>query len=179
MNKKGAFTDLFVFIVIAFILMVCLGIFTYVAGTSFTAVRDKISENEDAFPNQNATQVVENTLGDVPASYTVLYWGSVVILVGMIISIFIGSYLVTTRPLFFVPYFILTLVAVIVSAPISNVYEDLINDPTLASAFSNYVGANFILLFLPYIVAVVGIVGGIIMFGSYKASQNEASIFIG
>lgn len=179
MNRRGGFTDLFLFMIIFFIMMVALIIMIYAGTTAYTSVRQAISDNEDAFPNQNATKVVEETLGDVPASYVVLYWGSIAIVVFMIMSIFYGSYMVTTKPIFFVPYIILVIIAVIVAIPMANAYEEVIATPELSATADNFTGTNFLLLNLPYIIAVIGIVGGIIMFISFKLSQNEPQYFIG
>jgi hypothetical protein len=179
MNKRGGFTDMFVFIIIAFVLMVGLGIMIYAGTTAYTEIRSNLIEQEDLFEGQNATEVVEETLGQVPASYYVLYWGAIVLLVAMVISIFIGSYLVTTRPLFFVPYMIGVTIAIILSAVMSNVYEELIADPTLASTFANFVGANFFMGFLPIIVAVVGVIGGFIMFSSFAIGGRGQEVFVG
>lgn len=169
---------MFVFIIVAFVLMVGLGIMVYAGTTAYTSIKGQLQES-DLFENQNATQIAEETLGEVPASYNVLYWGAIVLLVAMVISIFIGSYLVTTRPLFFVPYVIGVLVAVIISVPISNTYEEIISDPTLASTFSNFVGANFFLGYLPLIVAVVGVIGGFIMFSSFAIGGRNEGVYIG
>jgi len=173
MNRKGGFTDLFIFMIIAFVLMLVVGIFVYIGATAYSELREQFSQQEDSFENQNVTQTVENTLGEVPVAYSVLYWGSIILLFGMVMGIFVSSYLVTTRPIFFVPYIILVFVAIIVSVPIANVYEEVITNPTLASSFNNFVGSNYFMLYLPYIVSVVGVVGGIIMFASMKRGQNE------
>jgi hypothetical protein len=91
----------------------------------------------------------------------------------MVISIFIGSYLVTTKPIFFIPYIFIVIIAVIVSVGISNAYEMVINDPTMAETFAGFVGANFIMLKLPIWIAVIGIVGGIIMFVRMGSKEND------
>ncbi len=65
------------------------------------------------------------------------------------------------------PYIIIVIVAVIVSAPISNVYEEIIHNPTLESTFSLFTASNYIFANLPIWVAVVGVFSGIIMFVMY------------
>jgi hypothetical protein len=75
-----------------------------------------------------------------------------------------GSYLVTTKPVYFVPYIFIVIIAVVVSAGISNAYDMVRTNPTLASTFEGFVGANYIMLYLPIWIAVVGIIGGIIMY---------------
>jgi len=89
----------------------------------------------------------------------------------MIISIFIGSYLVTTKPIFFIPYIFITAIAVVVAVPMANTYEKLMTDATLSGTFSNFIGANWIMLNLPVWISIIGIAGGIIMFS--RMGKNE------
>lgn len=171
MNKKGAFSDLFIFMIFALIIVFVSGIFIYLGGKVLTEVHDEMDGK--TFGDKNATQVVDATFGAVNRAYQGLYWISWFLIVGMVISIFIGSYLVTTKPIFFIPYAFITVIAVIVSAGISNAYEQVIADPTLASTFAGFVGANFIMLKLPIWITVIGIVGGIIMFVRMGSKEND------
>lgn len=170
-GKQGGFTDLFLFMIVAVVIVFVSGIFIYLGGR----VTSEVHQEMDGmmFGDQNATEVIDNTLGAVNNSYQALYWISVFLIVGMVISIFIGSYLVTTKPIFFIPYAFITIIAIIVSVGISNAYEQVIQDPTLASTFAGFTGANFIMLQLPIWITVIGIVGGIIMFVRMGSKENE------
>jgi len=175
MNKKGGFTDLFIFMIFSFAILLICGIFIYMGGD----VTEKVHETMDEMQfgndtmNINTSQVIDDTFGAVNRSYQALYWIAVFLMVGMVISIFIGSYLVTTRPVFFIPYAFITIIAIIVSVGISNAYEKVIASPTLASTFAGFIGANFIMLALPIWIAVIGIVGAIIMFVRMGSKENE------
>ena len=162
MNKRGAFVDLFVFMIFAFVLVVVIGMLLYVFGVAEDGLHDTMDGM--TFGTANATEVINDSVGATTISFQALYWLSVLIIFGMILGIFIGSYMVTTKPVFFIPYLFIWIIAIIVSVPLSNAYETLSADPTLASTYANFVGANFILNNLPMIVAIVGIVGAIIMF---------------
>ena len=161
-NKNGGFTDLFMFMIFSFAILLICGIFIYMGGD----VTEKVHETMDdmQFGDANTSQVIDDTFGAVNRSYQALYWIAVFLMVGMVISIFIGSYLVTTRPVFFIPYAFITIIAIIIAVGISNAYEQVIADPTLASTFAGFVGANFIMLALPIWITIIGIVGSIIMF---------------
>jgi len=91
----------------------------------------------------------------------------------MIISIFIGSFLVTTKPVFFIPYIFITIIAVVVSVGISNGYEMVRDNPTLASTFTGMWGANFIMAQLPIWITIISITGGIIMFARMGSRENQ------
>ncbi len=171
MNKKGAFTDLFILMIFSFCIILMSGVFIYIGGKTYTEVSSKLGGQ--MFGTANATEVIDQTIGAVNTTYHALYWISIFLIVGMIISIFIGSYLVTTKPIFFIPYAFITIIAIIVAVGISNAYETVIATPLLASTFAGFVGANFIMLNLPMWIAVIGITGGIIMFVRMGSKENE------
>lgn len=173
MNKKGGLTDLFLLIIIGFILVVFGAVMIY----SVTIIQDEVvSEIEQTGlvgdGNNNATEVVESSLGAVEQSYGGLYWISILLIFGMILSILVGSFLVTTKPIFFLPYIVIVIIAIIISAGISNAYGTITETEELTAIFANYLGANFILFNLPYIIAVVGFTGGIIMFARMGSKQE-------
>jgi len=179
MNKKGGFTDLFIFMITSFVLVVMLGIIIFTATTIYTNVKDKTSDLSQFhdYNGSNITEVADYSLGAVVSSYQALYWISVLLIFGMIVSIFIGSYMVTTRPVFFIPYFIMLMIALILSASISNVYERIIATPELASTYVKFWGSNFILLYLPLWITFIGFVGAIIMYS--RLGKNEQAVLYG
>lgn len=174
-NKKGAFTDLFIFMIIAFAIVLISGIFIFLGGRVYNQVGEKM-ENM-SFGEKNSTQIVDQTIGKVNESYQSLYWISIMLIVGMILSIFLGSYLVTTKPVFFVPYMIILLIAVIIAVGISNSYETLIETPLIAETFAGFIGANFILLNLPIWISVIGVIGMVIMF--IRMGSREQTMYGG
>jgi uncharacterized membrane protein YfcA len=125
------------------------------------------------FGDTNATVVIDETIGVVNTAYYSLYWIAVLLIVGMMLSVLIGSYMVTTRPVFFIPYFIVTVIAIVVSVGLSNAYEQIIQDPLLASTFQGFIGANYILAYLPLWVTLLGFVGMIIMFTRLGSKENQ------
>jgi len=174
-NKKGGFSDLYVFMVLALAIVFICGIFIFIGGKAYTTISQTLGNK--TIGAGNTTTIIDNTIGKVNQSYQALYWIAVFLIIGMILSIFIGSYLVTTKPIFFIPYIFIVIIAVIVAVGISNGYEQVINNPALASTFAGFVGANFIMLQLPIWIAVIGIVGGIIMF--VRMGSKERDIYGG
>lgn len=165
MNKKGAFADLFIFMIFAFVIVLVCVVMLYIANTT----RDQLHETMDGMDlgdtmGNNVSQVIDNTMGATALSFTALRWISAFLIFGMILAIFIGSYLVTTKPVFFIPYIFLVIIAIIVSVPMSNAYETLSNDATLSSTFTGFTASNFIMLNLPIWITIIGFTGGIIMF---------------
>jgi F0F1-type ATP synthase assembly protein I len=170
-GKQGGMTDLFIFMIFAMAILLICGIFIYIGEIT----KDKVHETMDdmKFGDANTTKVIDQTFGSVDRSYQALYWIAVLLIVGMVISIFIGSYLVTTKPIYFIPYAFIVIIAVIIAVGLSNAYETIILNPTLASTFVGFKGSNFIMLNLPMWIAIIGIVGGIIMFVRMGSKENE------
>ena len=174
-GKQGGMTDLFIFMIFSFVIILICGIFVYFGSQVTSEVHDKMDDM--TFGDANTSQVIDNSIGKVNGAYQSLYWISIFLIVGMVMSIFIGSYLVTTRPIFFIPYIFILVIAIIIAVGLSNAYEQIIQDPTLASTFAGFVGANFIMLHLPMWISVIGIVGGIIMF--VRMGSKEAELYGG
>lgn len=178
MNKKGGMTDLFLFMIFAIVIIFICVIFIYLGGRVTTQVHEKMDNMTFGNEDVNYTrQVIDDSIGKVNQAYQSLYWISVFLIVGMVLSIFIGSYLVTTKPIFFVPYAFIVIIAIIISVGLSNAYEQVMLDPTLAPTFAGFVGANFIMLKLPIWVTVIGIVGGIIMFIRMGSKENQMGVY--
>jgi len=178
-NKKAGFTDLFIFMIVAFVLVLFCGVFIYIT----TEARDEIRDNIEGMNligdgrGNNATQVVDYTLGSAINSFNALYWITGFLIFGMIIAIFIGSYMVTTKPIFFIPYIFIVFIAVIIAVAISNAYETLYANATLNSTLAGFTGSNWVLAKLPIVVAIVGMAGGIIMFS--RMGKREEQGFYG
>jgi len=171
MNKKAGMSDLFIFMIFSFVIIFICGIFIYLGGNITSEVHDKMDTMQ--FGDANTSQVIDQTLGAVNNAYGSLYWISIFLIVGMVLSIFIGSYLVTTKPIFFIPYLFIVIIAIIIAVGLSNSYKEVIQNPTLASTFAGFIGANFIMLKLPIWIAIIGIVGGIIMFVRMGSREND------
>jgi len=165
MNKRGAFADLFIFMILAFVLIFICAIMIYIADTTTEQLHETMDGMDlgDGSGN-NVSVVIDNTVGATALSFKALQWISAFIIFGMILSIFIGSYLVTTKPVFFIPYIFIVIIAIIVSVPLSNAYETLSNNADLSSTFTGFTASNFIMLNLPIWITIIGFVGGIIMF---------------
>jgi hypothetical protein len=174
-SKRGGYTDLFLFMIIA----VCI-IFISVVMIMITGkANDKLHEELDGkmFGATNGSQVVTDTVGKVGNSFNALYWISVMLIVGMMLSILIGSFLVTTKPVFFIPYIFIVIIAIIVAVGISNAYEQVRESAVLSLTFDKFIGANFIMSKLPIWITILGFTGGIIMFSRLGSKENEAGYY--
>lgn len=171
-NKRGGFTDLFLFMGLAFLVVVFMVMMTFTSNMVFNA----LNENSDAIQrglgdSGNATEIIQGSVGEVVNAYGSLRWISVVLIVGFAFSILLSSFLVRTNPVFFVPYILIVLIATIVSVPLSNTYEQVYQHPELAETFAGFFGATWIFLHLPIWVLVIGVLAGILMFVNVVRNQ--------
>ncbi len=177
-NKRGGFTDLFIFMIFALVIVFVSVLWIYMGGITKDRLQETVGQMDlhDTEGN-NASVVIENTMGDggFNGSIQALHWITVFLIAGMILSIFIGSYLVTTKPIFFIPYLFIVILAIVVSVPLSNTYEQLMSDATLSSTFAGFTGANWIMLNLPIWITIIGITGGIIMFS--RMGKKEENLY--
>ena len=175
-NKRGAFADLFIFMIFALVIVLISVVFIYIGGKTTEQLHLSMDDMDlhDTIGN-NASQVIDNTMGEVNVTFQALHWITIFLIVGMILSIFIGSYLVTTKPIFFIPYLFIVIIAIVVSVPMANTYETLMTDATLSSTFTGFTGANWIMLNLPIWITIIGITGGIIMFS--RMGKKEANTY--
>lgn len=174
-NKKGAFADLFIFMIFALVIILISVVFIFIGNKTTEQLHLSMDDMDlhDTVGN-NASQVIDNTMGDVNTTFQALHWITIFLIVGMIISIFIGSYLVTTKPIFFIPYLFVVIIAIIVSVPLANTYETLLTDATLSSTFAGFTGANWIMLNLSIWITIIGITGGIIMFSRMGKKEENS-----
>jgi hypothetical protein len=173
-NKRGAFADLFIFMIFALVIVLISVIWIYMGGKVSTQLHASMDDMDlhDTQGN-NASQVIDNTIGDFNSTIQALHWITIFLIAGMILSIFIGSYLVTTKPIFFIPYLFVVIIAIIVSVPMANTYETIMDNALLSESFAGFTGASWIMLNLPIWITIIGITGGIIMFS--RMGKKEAN----
>ena len=173
-NKRGGFSDLFIFMIFAFVIILISVVWVFIGGEVEDQMQTTLGQMDlhDTVGN-NASVVISNTIGATNNSFLALHWITVFLIGGMILSIFIGSYLVTTKPIFFIPYLFIVIIAIVVSVPMSNAYETLMNDATLSGTFAGFSGASWIMLNLPIWITIIGITGGIIMFSRMGKKEDQ------
>jgi len=174
-GKKGAgLTDIFVFLAVAFIIVMVSGIFVFIGDRTYTELLNKSGVMQDMINSSehNATEIIEGTFGNVVIAYEALKWVTVMLIVGMLISILISSYMVRTNPVWFGIYILISIIAVIVAVPMSNTYEVIYSDPVFASSFSGFFGQTYIFLHLPIWVAVIVTIAGILMYINMARGQS-------
>jgi hypothetical protein len=166
MNRKG-FMDLITFAIIGLGMVIIFAIFIYVFGAIKTALY--------AVPSTatvNITQATNMSFGKIDV--TGLRNLAVVIMFSMVLTIFITNFFIKAHPIFFVPYIFAVILAVILSAYISNAYQGILADPFMQSLLVDFKGMNYILMYLPIWTTIIGIIGGILLFANIMRDREDA-----
>lgn len=168
--------DIFTFIIGIFLMAVVFVVMTYVASETYdqllTTTAPTLQENLPA--GSNATTIIGDSFGAVPNSYATLKWISVFLIIAIAIGILIFAYFVQYHPILIIPYIIIMIIAVFLSAGVSRAYEAAYNDPNLTATFAGFWGQSWIFFHLPVWVTIIGVAGGIVMFVSWdRYSYNR------
>jgi len=177
MNNKGqisaSYADVFLFIIISFVAVVFFGILYFGFGQVETVLKSVEMDFSGSSGFSNFTDVVDATYGQVYDAYGFLRIITYVIMFSMVLVILISNYLVRINPVFFLLYIMVCMVAIVVSAYVSNTYEGLLLDPTFGSTLMSFEGSSYVMLYLPYWVTVITLVGGLIMFMGIIRTRNQ------
>ena len=168
-SKKGEATDILEWLVISFITVIFLGIFVYATGLlsnelSTIGVQGSV----------NMSEAGEITVGQINNAFNngvgILAF---VILFMTALSILISNYFIREHPIFLVVHILVTVLAVVLSAYISNTYEALMYGQPFSSNLIAMRIASHIMLYLPTWVTVIGIFGAIILFVRITRTRED------
>jgi hypothetical protein len=175
-NKRGSFADIFVFIIMSFVIVLFFGMmywgFTKM-NTVLTSVKFDIGTGEHA---TNFSNIVDSTWGEVYDAYGQLRTMAYVLIFGMILTILVSSWAIKNPTIFVILYIIISIGAIIVSVYISNTYINLLNNQDFGSTLQSFKGGSFILLHLPLIAGVLTLFSGAISLIPFNRGRSETSV---
>lgn len=178
-DKKAQFS-IFSFIILAFLTVVFFGGLIYAQGLIYNVLHDVGVQNDKVSGSNpmyvNMTLAADVTFGQVNQSIQALRMVALVYILCLGVSIMITNALLKVHPLWFFAYILIAVLAVIFSVPISNAYYTLLNSGIYEGGLSSFTGANWILLNLPVITAVVAIFGFIFLLINLIRTTGETSL---
>ena len=89
------------------------------------------------------------------ASLDVINYGMIFMAVGLIISLVVSAFFIQTHPIFFIISIVMLMIVVVVSAPISNAFMEMVTSDSLSAEAAEYDIATHIVGNIP-LFAVVG-----------------------
>ncbi|KKK80016.1 hypothetical protein LCGC14_2827720, partial [marine sediment metagenome] len=168
-DKNGNYADVFVFIIMSFVVVVFFGIMYY----GFTLFDTALATIQFDIGDTNFTAIVDDTWGQVYDAYSQLKTLAYVLIFGMILTMFVSAWAVRRPPIFLVIWIITSLVSVIVGVYISNTYQLLLANQDFGSTLQSFSGASFLLLYMPYLAGIFSLLNGLIALMGINRSRRE------
>lgn len=167
-NRRGDITDMFVFLIVLFILAVGLLVIVY---TNSEIVNGFLASGLNETAEQREALDGLDNFGKVT-----LQRGFLFLLVGLIISTMITSFLARTHPIWMFLYIIMLGLTVFIGIYLGSTYQDVKDMDIFSSIIESQGILNFIMDNLITIVVVVGILSMIIVFSKFKTSGGSTQI---
>jgi hypothetical protein len=168
-DKHGSYANVFVFLILAFVIVIFFGIMYY----GFTLINTTLGSVQFDIGNTNFTSIVDSTWGQVYDAYGQLKTLSYVLIFGMVLTILVSAWSVRRPPIFLVIWVIVSILGIIVGAYLSNAYQLLLNNPDFGSTLESFKGGSYMLLYLPYLAGIVSLFSGLISLIGLNRSRRE------
>lgn len=187
--------NIFTFMIVALLAVLLFAGLIWVQGTIFNVFQDVGIQN-DAQPHPyytypcvddptqtcsgnfyvNMTEAANVTFGNVNQSIQALRMVALAYILGFAVCLIITNTLIRIHPLWFMAYMLMSILAIIFAAPISNAYESLMTSSIYDGGLASFGAANFILLNLPTFVLFISIIGGVFLFINLIRTGNEQNL---
>lgn len=167
-NKRGSLIDIIIWMVVCFVTVTFLALWTFGFDKMTTAMGSAKSTG-----SINISKHVDATMGVVNNAMSGLQIIAFIIMFTLALSILITNFFVKSHPVFFILYVFIIVIAVIFAVNISNVYVDtLLPHPKLGSTFQDFQGASFIMANLPIWTVIIGFLGAIFLFAGIMRDRE-------
>lgn len=175
-DKAGNYADVFVFIIMAFVIVVFFGLMYY----GFSSIDVVLTNIDIDFGNQgmqNMTNIVDATWGEVYDAYDQLKTIAYVLIFGMMLTILVGSWTIKRPPIYLIFYIIVSIGAIISGAYVSNAYQGLLANAEFGATLESFKGGSYMLLYLPYLAGIISLFSGLIgLIGLNKSKREDGGI---
>jgi hypothetical protein len=180
-NNKAQMTgvfNIFTFMISSFIVVVFFAGLIYsmhiIANVMHDAgVTNDVNSGQPGYTNM--TQAADQIFGQQAESIKALRMVSIVYILGLAAILIITNIFIKKHPIFFFAYILISVLAVIFAAPISNAYLNLINSGIYDGGLNYFGASNFILLNLPVIVLVISIIGTLLSLLNLIRTGSEST----
>ena len=167
-SKKGNPAAGIIFIVSIAAFAIFLLIVGFIGNEVATELKDKIGITDEI----NASLQTTITTSTITIS-TIWY----ILFAGLLLGLIVQAMMIQEYPKIMLPIFILTLiVTVIIAIVLSNTYEQIAEQATLATASAWQGGILFVMLNLPYVAVLTGLLSIIIIFTRDAGSGGGGAI---
>ena len=162
-NKKGFFDNLVVIITLILAFAVAIFIFHYFINATIDKFR--VSDINQSSEARLAMSYGESATGLLDTFMVIMIFGG-------LIGIIIYSFLVPSHPVYVIPFIIMLILAIIVSIPLSDMYQNLYNTPSLNSTAKEFSMTAIVLTSLPTYTLIAGAMGTIVLFAKRRSEVS-------
>lgn len=145
-------------------------IINFATTTLFNALQNTTEFN---VTNTNAGQALQAVEDNVLTKLDYVVTG---FFIALVLGLVITSWFIGGNPIFMFIYFIVVVIATVVSAILSNVWEAISTNSNFVGSLTGFQVTNHLLSYLPLYVGVVGVVGIVIMYAKPYLSESEGNI---
>lgn len=157
----------FIFILVLVVMMVGYFIYALVAPVGLFVLNDANNIIQQTLPSEDNISTYSNlTFGAAnSALQTNMEWISYGVLFMMLIAFCFCAFFVRTYPFFIIIWIAFIVVLVFCAIILSYTYNDIKSgDGYLSQAYLSWEGSDFLLSYLPMIIAALGLAGGLILY---------------
>lgn len=172
MNKKAqveGFNGL-IWVVVFMALIIIVSLFVAIGTGVLTFVSGEVTDTMTSLgmvDTSNMSEYSEWTFGNLDRTIQMLKWGSGIAIIFSILGVLIMASVIKMNPHGFLIgfYVLLMLVLVIVGIFVSNIYEEFRDGgDEIAAELRTMPLTSFLIIYYPQLIAVIGFIGGIIIF---------------
>lgn len=169
MNRRGSAQDVLLIGALMFMFAIGFLVLNYTTNT----VVDKMVTTT-AINSSNSTVTALNSV-KTNVSNRLDLW-AVGILIGLTIALIITGWYIAGNPIFVFIYFIVVIIAVILAMVLSNVWETVSQTSPLVTSTANIPITDHIMLYLPFYIAGIGMLGLVVMFAKPYAGGGGGQL---
>lgn len=122
--------------------------------------------------NLSISNASDQSFGQFNAGVQNLKIVGICMIVGMILTMFLTSFIAKAHPVFKAGYVLVLILAVILAIVLSMYYQQMKTDPTLAEAFGDDKMGDFLMNSLPVWVTIIGFVNCILLFSGINKDEG-------
>lgn len=169
MNKKASARD----VLVAGVLLFILGIGFFIANFAIGSTVDGLLSVPIINASSNETSGVLQTTKTLANKFDYVFAG---FFVALVLGVLITGWFVGGQPIFMSIYFLINVLAVLISGILSNFWTTLSQASVFGTTASNFPITNQILGNLQVYVAIIGIIGIVVMFAKPYFQESGGGI---
>lgn len=148
-------------VVVIAVTLFALGIGFFVVHSILTTTVDTMVANTSVI---NASETASGMFQTVKVTADRMDYFILAVFIGSVLALIITAWFIGGNPIFMFVYFIVVILAVLLSMLMSNIWEDVSTASVFGTTVSSFPITNHILGLLPFYITIVGFIGMVAMF---------------